>query len=373
MKILFWVSVSAIFYVYAVYPVVIYVWGTFFRRFAAKSYDTYPLSVVLAVRDEEQRIAGRIENLLDQEYPPELIEIIVVSDGSVDRTAEIARNFEDERIKVIELDRPGGKAAAINAGVQAASNEIIVFADARQDFSRNAYAELVSMFHDEKVGAVSGELVFVEGEGGEMREGVGLYWKYEKLIRRKESAADSVVGASGSIYAIRKSLFSPLPPYTILDDFLLPMRIVLKGYRVLFIRSAKAFDRVSPNASREFKRKVRTLAGNFQAVKLEPALLDPRRNRLFFQLVSHKLGRLFVPYFCLAALVADFQIAGAFYRFLLVLQILFYASALLKFTPLGRKSCGGVFRVAWTFIVLNAAAVGGLIVFATGREKAVWR
>jgi len=373
MKALFFISACVIVYTYAVYPLVILLWGTFFRKFASKSYGHLPLSVVLAARNEESRIEDRLANLLGQEYPPELIEIIVVSDGSTDRTLDIAKEFGDPRIKVIDMQVPSGKALAINAGVDAASGEIIVFADARQTFSRNAFAELISMFNDEHVGAVSGELVFSREGSGDVREGVGLYWQYEKLIRRKESAADSVVGASGSIYAVRKKLFTHLPAGTILDDFLLPMRIVLRGYRVLFVRSAKAFDRVSSSASREFSRKVRTLAGNFQALKFEKDLLNPRKNRLFFQFVSHKLARLVVPYFCLGLFWSSLFLQGFFFRSALFLQFIFYGSILINFTPLGKKPVGSIGRIAWTFVVMNAAAVAGLWMFISGREKSAWK
>lgn len=373
MKALFFISISVIAYTYLVYPLIISLWGTVARRTVRKKYAPVPLSVVLAARNEENKIRDRIANLLEQEYPAELVEIIVVSDGSTDRTAEIASAHPDGRVRVIDTGPPAGKAAAINAGVAAASNGIIVFADARQMFSPNVFAELTSLFHDPDVGAVSGELVFSPRGGGEVHEGIGLYWRYEKLIRRKESDVDSVVGASGSIYAVRRELFAPLPPDTILDDFLLPMRIVLQGYRVVFTRDARAYDQVSETASQEFSRKVRTLAGNFQAIRFEKALLNPLKNRLFFQMASHKLARLAVPYFCVLALVSNAALTGTPFRVLLAAQLAFYASILLRFTGLDRTPAGGPIRIAWTFVVLNAAAVAGMWIFLTGRERALWK
>ncbi|MBI4720027.1 MAG: glycosyltransferase family 2 protein [Chitinivibrionia bacterium] len=373
MKVLFFISISAIVYTYLGYPLIIYIWGSIARRTVRKKYAPVPLSVVLAVRNEEGKIRDRLANLLDQEYPADLVEIIVVSDGSTDRTREIASEHPDTRIRAIDTGSPAGKAAAINAGVAAASHGIVVFADARQVFSRNVFAELASLFHDPEVGAASGELVFSSKSGGGEREGVGLYWRYEKMIRRKESDVDSVVGASGSIYAIRRELFAPLPPGTILDDFLLPMRIVLAGRRVVFTRDARAYDRLSETSSQEFSRKVRTLAGNFQAIRFEKALLNPLKNRIFFQMASHKLARLAAPYFCLAALASNAMLSGAPYRILLAAQLLFYASVLLKFTGLRRTPAWGMIGIAWTFVLLNAAAVAGMWVFATGREGGVWK
>jgi glycosyltransferase involved in cell wall biosynthesis len=186
--------------------------------------------------------------------------MVIIDDGSTDRTAELARLFANRGVTVIECSSALGKAAALNIGVASASHGIVVFADARQRFSSNAVAELVSVFHDETVGAVSGELILVSGaDAGEVHDGVGLYWRYEKLIRRSESAVASVVGATGSIYAVRKRLYTPLEPHTLLDDFLVPMRIVLAG--IACLHSRRAPSTLVPTAA-EFSRKVRTLAGN---------------------------------------------------------------------------------------------------------------
>lgn len=374
MKILFFLSIAVIVYTYLIYPLVIVTWAQIRPRRVHKRYRHVPVSVVIAARNEEANITARIENLLAQEYAPGLLEIVVVSDGSTDRTAELARLFANQGVNVIECSAPVGKAAALNIGVASASNEIVVFGDARQRFSPNAIAELVSAFHDEEVGAVSGELILLSGEQvGEVHDGVGLYWRYEKLIRRSESKVRSVVGATGSIYAVRRRLFVPLAPHTLLDDFLVPMRIVLAGYRVIFVRAARAFDVSSPTAAHEFARKVRTLAGNFQAVTMEPRLLSARSNPVLFQFVSHKLMRLVVPYFCIAAWVASALVPGHFFRIAFVLQTLFYALGVLNLTRLRNLPGAGVLRIAWTFIVLNAAAVMGMWVFLTGQERAVWR
>ncbi len=373
MKPLFFVSVAVILYAYLLYPLIIVMWSKIRPRRVEKRYRQVPVSVVIAARNEEANITARIENLLAQEYAPDLMEIIVVSDGSTDRTVELARLFANRGVTVVECPTPVGKAAALNAGVARASRDIVVFGDARQRFSPNAIAELVSVLHDPEVGAVSGELILLSGdEAGEVHEGVGLYWRYEKLIRRSESRVASVVGATGSIYAVRRSLFVPLAPDTLLDDFLVPMRIVLAGYRVIFIRSARAFDVSSPTAAHEFSRKVRTLAGNFQAVTMEPRLLSAN-NPVLFQFVSHKLMRLVVPYFCVAAWVTSALVPGRYFAAAFGLQTLFYTLGILNLTPLRNARGAGVFRIAWTFIVLNAAAVMGLWVFLTRREHAVWR
>jgi cellulose synthase/poly-beta-1,6-N-acetylglucosamine synthase-like glycosyltransferase len=373
MLFVFAVSIGVVAYAYALYPAILVLWAALRPRPVSKSRRPVPVSIVLAVRDEERRIEERLADLLAQNYPPELIEVVVISDGSKDRTAAIAGSTGDPRVRVIELESPVGKAQAVNVGLREAAHEVVVFTDARQRFSPTAVLELTANFSDDSVGGVSGELVIELAEGSEVGEGVGLYWSYEKLIRRKESEIDSVVGASGSIYAIRKRLFSPLPPDTLLDDFLIPMRIVLQGFRVVFERQAKAYDRSTERSSHEFARKVRTLAGNFQAMALERSLLNPARNRVFFQMASHKLTRLIVPYFLVAAFASNLFLEGAVFRATMILQALFYFSVLLVFTPLASSRAGGLVRVAWTFFVMNAAAVVGLWVVLVGREKAVWK
>ena len=373
--VIFIVSAAVVVYAYLAYPIIVMAWAKLRARRVEKRYRQLPVSVVIAARNEEANISARIENLLAQEYPRELLEIIVVSDGSTDRTAELVRLYAAQGVQMLECTAPVGKATALNIGVAASTRDVVVFADARQRFSPNAVAELVSVFHDPAVGAVSGELILVAREEvGEVHEGVGLYWKYEKLIRRCESSIFAVVGATGSIYAVRRNLYVPLAANTLLDDFLVPMRIVLAGYRVIFIRAARAFDFSSETASHEFSRKVRTLAGNFQAVALEPRLLDPRVNPVLFQFVSHKLVRLVVPYCCVAAWVTSGLLFDTpVFRAIFIAQTLFYAAGLLMLTPLRSSRVAAISRVSWTFIVMNAAAVVGLWFFLTRDEHEIWR
>ena len=287
---------------------------------------------MLAAHNEAEHLKKRIENLLELQYPRPL-EIVVVSDGSTDGTADALARF-DGRVSLTELPR-GGKPRALNAGVAASTGDIVVFADARQRFAPDAIAELVANFHDPDVGGVTGELILDCEErpnppdSTTIADGVGLYWKYQKWLRRRESGVWSTLGATGAIYALRRLLWRPLPPATLLDDVLAPMRVVLAGWRVVFEERARAFDRVSATGSAESRRKIRTLAGNYQLVGLEPRLLLPFANPVWIQYTSHKIARLLVPWALLAAFVASVALAahGWVYSVALMLQTGFYGLA----------------------------------------------
>jgi cellulose synthase/poly-beta-1,6-N-acetylglucosamine synthase-like glycosyltransferase len=335
METLFWTSVLIVAYVYLGYPLLLGFWAAVAARPVGKQRphaDSWPLvSVVVAVHDEAPRLPGRLSNLLEQDYPRPL-DIIVVSDGSSDNPRQSITLFS-QRVRLIELPRVG-KAQALNEGVEAARGDFVVFADARQRFAPDAVSELISNFSDPNVGAVTGELVLdcearPEDVDSTLADGVGLYWKYEKWLRRRESRIASTVGATGAIYAVRRGLWRPLPDETVLDDVLTPMRIVLGGRRVIFDERARAFDRVVADAAAERRRKTRTLAGNYQLLALEPRVLSPLRNPVWWQFVSHKLGRLLVPWALVGALVASAVLAGGswFYRLALIVQLGFYGLA----------------------------------------------
>jgi poly-beta-1,6-N-acetyl-D-glucosamine synthase len=354
MRVLFWVSAFIVAYVYAGYPVLLAIWAKVFAPLnrrpdaAPRTPECPAVSIVLAVRNEAVRLPARIDNLLALDYPAERRQIIVVSDGSTDDTLQVLTRYAGS-IDVV-AGPPRGKAAALNAGVARATGDILVFADARQMFAPDAVRELVAPFADPSIGGVTGELLLdcesteVQGRragterrrapgdrrardrGPERRgvisdrrgrlastvaDGVGLYWRYEKQLRRLESRIGSTLGATGAIYALRRSLYQPLPPGTILDDVLTPMRAVLAGYRIVFSEQAFAFDRAALDADAEQRRKIRTLAGNVQILGLEPRLLIPFVNPVWVQYVSHKLGRLLVPYALLALFVSSVALAGA--------------------------------------------------------------
>lgn len=372
--ILFWACVLLLGYTYVGYPALIWAWATLRGRSACGQDIEPTVSVVIVAKNEAMRIEGRLENLLSLDYPRDRLEILVASDGSTDGTAERARACEPAGVKVIAFEMRRGKSAVLNDLVPKARGEIVVLADARQRFEANALRALVRPFGDPQVGAVSGELVLTRNlEGTAVGEGVGVYWRYEKFIRWNESRVDSAVGATGAIYAIRRDLFEPIPEDTILDDVLIPIRIARRGYRVLFEPGARAYDRTAATAREEFTRKVRTLAGNFQLFFRERWLLNPSRNQLWLQTVSHKALRLLSPLFLVAAFGANlFLLDEVFHRWTLGAQIAFYTAALAGYALRNARKKIPVLSVPYVFCLLNWAIVVGFLRFVTGRQRVTW-
>lgn len=357
--VLYWSSLGLVAYTYGGYPLLISALARLRPRPTRTAEIEPTVSVVLAAHNEGPRIGAKLDNLLALDYPPEKLQVVVVSDGSTDDTNDVVSGaaYAERNVLLSRLEPQGGKAAALNRGVQRASGEVVVFCDARQRLDPGALRALVPHFADPQVGAVSGELM-LEGS-----RGPGAYWAYEKRIRAAEGAVDSVVGATGALFAIRRHLFSALPKNTLLDDVYTPMQIVLQGYRVLFEPAARVFDEEA-TLQGEFSRKARTLAGNYQILRQLPELLDPRRNRLFLQYLSHKVLRLACPLALgtlLAsnvALVATGAPGWPLYAATLAGQLSCYGLAL--WGAVGGERAGKVARLSHTFVVLNAAALEGL-------------
>ena len=385
MKYTFWIAAALIGYSYLGYPAWLWLRSRWSPRPVRRGFVESPaapaVSALMVVRNEEAVIARKLENLLTLDYPQAKLDVVVVSDGSSDRTPSILADYARDsglptgaptRVRTLLKPVSQGKAAGLNDAIKLASGEVLLFTDARQQIESGALRLLLENFADLDVGAASGELMLGDPISGETGKGMGLYWRIEKKIRELESASGSVVGATGAIYCARRSLLgeSPLPEGTILDDVLLPMQIVRKGFRVIFDARARAWDSPDLGESREFSRKVRTLSGNYQLLQLAPWLLSSE-NAIRFEFVSHKLSRLAVPFALLALLIASMFLSQPLYRAALGAQLAFYALSLaalagVKIGPLSR-----IADPARTFVVLNSAALVAFINFVTGR-KAVW-
>jgi biofilm PGA synthesis N-glycosyltransferase PgaC len=364
----FWGAAALIVYTYFAYPAWLWLRTRIRPRPANSGPGDSSVSVLMVVRNEQVVLEKKLNNLLGLEPPSALEnEIIVVSDGSTDDTNTILQGFASTgKMKVILGAERRGKASCLNEGLTACSGEIVVFTDARQEIEKKAVTLLVESFADPSVGCVSGELMLGDPAQGESGQGMGLYWRLEKKIREMESQSGSVVGATGALYAARRHLLTPLPPGTILDDVLFPMQVARQGKRVLFEPRARAWDTADLGRDREFRRKVRTLSGNYQLVQFAPWLLT-RRNPLRFEFVSHKLLRLAVPFALLALLIASFFLPGVLYRCALAVQLTFYGLSTLALLRL-RGPIARLADAASTFVVLNTAALVAFANFITGRK-----
>jgi biofilm PGA synthesis N-glycosyltransferase PgaC len=319
---IFWAAFLFTAYVYVGYPVVLVAWRRLRRRGVYRRYQQPTVSIVIAMHDESRHVHAKMRNCLELDYPADRLQVIVSLDAPTDGTAELVQQYAERKIEIVYSSDWRGKAGALNAGVAKATGEIILFSDARQRFEKGIVRELVSNFADESVGAVSGELFILDEQGRE-----SAYWRYEKMLRALESDIHSLPGATGAIYAIRRDLFTPLPLKTLLDDVVVPMRIVMLGKRSIFEPAARAYDTASETPEREFERKRRTLAGNYQLLFEMPELLLPWRNPILLQFCSHKVGRLLVPYCLVAFFVSNLFLHDPFYLMVLAAQILWYGAA----------------------------------------------
>jgi len=273
-------------------------------------------------------------------------------------------------VRVLELPARSGKAVALSAGCAAAAHDLLVFADVRQRWDPAALRMLVENFADPSIGAVSGELVLESAPG--VISGVGLYWRYEKWLRKKESQIHSTVGVTGAIAAVRRGLFRAIPAGTLLDDVYWPLQVAMQGFRVVHDQRAVAYDRLPERARDEFRRKVRTLTGNFQLLTRLPGAVLPWRNPVWFQFVSHKLLRLVAPWAMLAMLVLSAVLPAPGYRIAFAAQLAAYAFGLIGICTMA-SGRGRLLAAAGSFLVLNAAAWLAFWVWAFGRSGRAWR
>ena len=372
---LFWGVLVLLAYVYAGYPLVAALRARLFARPRLRATVVEPfVSIVVIAHNEADQIPGRLDNLLALDYPVDRFEVVVASDGSTDATVDLARRYEGAGVTVRAFAERRGKSAVINTVVPGFRGDIVLFADARQRFDRGALRTLVENFADPTVGAVSGELMLMSPAGAAVAaEGAAFYWRYEKFIRSAEGRVDSTVGATGAIYAIRRELFGTIPDDTILDDVLIPLRIVRKGFRVLFEPGARAYDCASATAAQEFARKARTVAGTFQVFARERWLFNPLENRLWFQTMSHKALRLALPGLHALLLVATVALASRRpYQWALAAQLLFYAAALIGHTRGQTRRRSFIVSVPSAICLLSWATVVGFVRFVTNRQPVTW-
>ncbi|MFI4969629.1 MAG: glycosyltransferase family 2 protein [Lysobacterales bacterium] len=371
-RLLFALSLAALAWTFVGYALAMWARARFAPR-PVHAADWQPeVDVVVVAHNAASELAAKLDNLRGLDYPPGRLHIHVASDGSEDRTAAILETCVDPRVHAHVFPRRRGKSACLGEVVAQLTGEIVVFADVRQRLDADAIRALLRPLADAAVGAVSGALMFEHAEGG-LAGGVDFYWRYEKMIRQSEALSGSVVGVSGALYAARRSLLPAIPPGLVLDDLWIPLEIARRGARIAFAADARAWDRPATDPALEAQRKRRTLAGNFQLIAREPALLLPWTHPLGWRLWGHKWLRLLAPWLLAIVLATTIRLAptSSTWMFLLLAQTAFYAAAvaglwapaLLRHLPI---------RIATTFVRMNGYAALGLIDFLRGRSAHLW-
>ena len=375
-ELLFGAAFLFVVYTYAGYPLIaagMARWRP--RRWHRDPQEKFAVTVIMPVHNGGAIIQAKMQHLLALD-PAIVRQIIVVSDGSTDNTAELLEEFYDPRLKVLLLTEQVGKAQALNQALLKAEYELVVFVDIRPRLEEGALRSMISNFADREVGCVAGELVVQRGDAHDAAASSmgGAYWKYEQWIRSSEANWSSPVGVYGGFYAVRRRLSRSFPPGLILDDMFQPLTVIRQGYRSVLDHSATVTDTWPATARGEFQRKVRTLAGNYQLIAAAPWVLSGD-NPVRFQLVSHKLFRLLVPYALMLMLVMAL-VLGHFYPVwwaVAAAQTAFWVLALLGLV-VRVPGLHRVFGPAGALVVLNAAAVAGLFrfVFTSGPLWKTW-
>jgi cellulose synthase/poly-beta-1,6-N-acetylglucosamine synthase-like glycosyltransferase len=369
MTLLFLLTSALIFYILVGYPLLLRIRPS--GPAIAKKPQTPSVTAIVAVKNGDPWIAAKMDSLLGLDYPPELLTILVVSDGSTDQTDSIVESYaaRHANLKFLRVTA-GGKCAAISAAVPLTSSELLLMTDVRQILAPNSLRELVANLADPTVGAVSGEMRIRNPDTLE-ESSVSLYWRFETWIRHSLSRIDSMLGVTGPFYVIRRSLFIPVPPHILLDDMYLPLHAFFLGYRLVSDPLAVAWD-YPTSLETEFRRKVRTLAGNYQLLRYYPQLLSPFQNRLWLDYLSYKIGRLLLPHLLLLVFAFSFALPSPWPLLVLTPQFAVYGLALLgnllpKQSPL-RRICAP----AQTFVTMMAAAFCAQAIFFTPPQK-LWQ
>lgn len=375
LEIVFWFSALVAAYTYAGYGLVISALAALRPRPHSRGPIRPTVALIIAAHNEEAVIREKILNSLSQTYPRELLQVVVVSDGSTDNTPAIVQEYG--HAGVVSLHQPArmGKAAAMERAVENTQSDILVFSDANSMYTADTIEKLVRNFADTQVGCVAGEKQICGQDGaGAVRE-AGLYWRYESYLKHMDSRVNSVVGAAGELFAIRRSLFRPAEPDSIIEDFVISMRVAANGHRVIYEPEAISMEDVPASVADEFERRVRISAGGFQSIVRLRGLLLSRRWLLLFQYVSHRVLRwALVPFLLPVLVLTNVALADRLlYQGLLVTQVALMGLAA------GGWLCGilgwhspRITRVPFYFYMLNIAALMGFYRYVSRRQKVTW-
>ncbi|MGH9702013.1 MAG: glycosyltransferase family 2 protein [Candidatus Acidiferrales bacterium] len=370
----FWACAAILFYVYVGYPVMLALIGVFVHR-AKPEPDYEPsLSVLIAAYNEEANVGRKIEQTLALDYPADKIEILVLSDGSSDRTDEIVRGYPDSRVRLVRIPERHGKTHAQNEGVRAATGEVLIFSDATTVYHPMALRFLASNYRDPKVGAASGRYQYFDAEG-KSPTGLGTvaFWNYENLIKTMQSRIKTISGCCGCIYSVRRKAYTDLPD-DIISDLVQPLWVIQKGYRVAFEDRALAYEETTKGTREEFRMRVRVVTRGMNGILSVSDLLMPwKYGWVSVQLLSHKVLRWLVSVFLILLFLSSAALyQEPFFRALFLLQVVFYLSAMLSLVfPLHQR--WKLLGIPLYFCTLNAAALCSMVELARGRKYVTWQ
>ena len=366
---LFWLAAATIGYVYIGYPILLILLRSVRERPVRKQPIVPSVSLVVSAYNEAAVIERKIRNTLALDYPADRLELIIASDGSTDGTGEIAARLADgARVKVLVYPENRGKLAALNDAVPMAHGEVLAFSDASSMLAPDALRHLTANFADPEVGAVSSVYKVRDANHAQLGTQEDFYWKYETFLKKQEAALGSILGAHGSLYAIRKALYPYPPSGMINDDYIIPLRVLQKGYRVAYEPLAVAYEEAHRMGG--FGRRIRIMTGNIEQLREIGALLRPLQPLTLMFFLSHKVGRLVVPPAMLLLLASNLWLLHSpFYAVSGLLQLAFYslviAGATGPFVP-------RVLRLPYYFCMINAAAFVGMYQILSGRRSLAW-
>lgn len=372
----------ALLYIYVGYPALIWILARCTTRRPQKRPTDEALSVVVVAYNVATVLPRKIKSILHSDCAWRIREVLIASDGSTDATKTIVEGCGDSRVRLLTFSERRGKPSVLNDAIPVCTSDIVVLTDARQELHPGALSELAANFADETVGAVSGELVFQPAVNDTTAaQGLGIYWAYEKFIRKHEARFRSVPGATGALYAIRKGLFRPIDPKTLLDDVVIPMQTVVQGYRCLFEPAAIVYDTPSSTPQKESLRKRRTIAGAAQLLVLHPSWLLPWCNPIWLEYVSHKLSRLFSPLLLFVAAITNVMLAfhtntplasPHVYTIILAVHCGFYLSALAGWVCQQVGTRSPFFAAPFMFLTLNLTTLVALSDAVRGHFRVTW-
>jgi cellulose synthase/poly-beta-1,6-N-acetylglucosamine synthase-like glycosyltransferase len=327
-EVIFWVAGGCLVFAYAGYSLSIVLIGLFVRRKLARADIEPAITFLITAYNEEKNLAAKLEGTLALDYPKDKLEIIVASDGSTDRTDDVARSFAHRGVRLVRVEGRVGKTETQNQAVRQATGEIIIFSDATTEYEKSALRKIVRNFADPEVGAVSGRYEYLNATGAAIGVGSVLFWKYENFIKRTQTRIHTITGCCGCIYSVRKAAYQPLPP-DIISDLCEPLAVLSQGYRIVFEPEAIAFEETTEKTSEEFNMRVRVAVRGMRGLLFMKKLFNPFRfGFVSYQLFGHKVMRWLVPVFVLIAFTANaFLLDTRLYQVTFALQAAFFLLA----------------------------------------------